>query len=206
MGFDGVDVVDVCAVATGSLSAVAVSRSADLLWIRDTSENAAPVVIRPTHVVGAVYRVLASSRHLFVLTSKALYVWFDLVDRALAGQFASPEIVRLVLPVNAIDMSLLDDQYLLLVMGGNAVMSLAITDIESQLPGKTATEFKSVISSGRFEKTSLDDVVKDWQPRTPSSGTSFLLESLPDFALKSLRSLRGLSVWNLIRPDQPRRL
>jgi hypothetical protein len=163
MGFEGIDVVDVCGVATGSLSAVAVSKTADLLWINDTSKNTAPVIIRPTHVEGAVYRVLATSRHLFVLTSKALYIWFDLVDRARAGQFASPDMVRLVLPIDAVDASLLDDQYLLLVMGVNAVTSLAIADIEGQLSGKPATDFMSSISSGSFEKTSLDDIDQDWQ-------------------------------------------
>jgi hypothetical protein len=163
MGFEGIDVVDVCAVSTGSLSAIAVSKTADLLWINDTSQNTDPVVIRPTHVEGAVYRALATSRHLFVLTSKALYVWFDFVNRAIAGQFASTEMVRLVLPIDAIDMYLLDDQYLFLVMGVNAVTSLAITDIEGQLDGKCATEFRSGISSGSFEKTALDDIDQAWQ-------------------------------------------
>jgi hypothetical protein len=145
------------------LSAIAVSKTADLLWINDTSQNTDPVVIRPTHVEGAVYRALATSRHLFVLTSKALYVWFDFVNRAIAGQFASTEMVRLVLPIDAIDMYLLDDQYLFLVMGVNAVTSLAITDIEGQLDGKCATEFRSGISSGSFEKTALDDIDQAWQ-------------------------------------------
>jgi hypothetical protein len=163
MRFEGIDVVDVCAVSRGSLSAVAVSKSADLLWINDTSKRLYPVVVRLTHVEGAVYKVLATSRHLFVLTSKALYVWIDFVGRALAGQLAGPDMTRLVLPIDAVDMSLLDDQYLLLVMGVNAVTCLAIADIEGQLANNSATEFRSGTGSGNFEKTSLDDIHQDWQ-------------------------------------------
>jgi hypothetical protein len=163
MGFEGIDVIDVCAVAAGSLSAVAVSKKADLLWINDTSQNIEPVVIRPKHVEGAVYKVLATSRHLFVLTSKALYIWFDFVDRTLKSQFAMPDMVRLVLHINAIDMCLIGEQHLLLVMGVNAITSLAIADIEGQLVGQSAIEFRTGNNSGRFEKTSLGGVDQSWQ-------------------------------------------
>ena len=163
MGFQGADVVDVCAAATGSLAAVAVSRTADLLWIKDTSSNVDPVILRPMHVEGAVYRVLAASRHLFVLTSKALYVWIDLVGRALAGQFAGPDMTMLVLPIDAIDMALIEDQYLLLVMGANAVTCLTLADIEDQSASKPATGFRRNGRSGSFEKTSLNDIHQDWR-------------------------------------------
>ena len=163
MGFEGIDIVDVCAVSPGSLSAIAISKSADLLWIKDTSKNTDPVVFKLTRVEGSVYRVLATARHLFVLTSKSLYVWINLVDRALVGQFGSPDMLRLVLPVDAIDMALVNDQYLLLVMGVNAVTRLAIGDIEDQLVGEPANGFNPGFTSGGVERTSLNDIAPVWQ-------------------------------------------
>lgn len=163
MGFKGIDVVDVCGVEAGSLSAVAISKTADLLWIKDTSQTVHPVVIRPTDVKGVVYRVLATSRHLFVLTSEALYTWFNLIGRALLGQFASPDTVRLVLPINAIDMSLINNQHLLFVMGTNSITSLELTEIEDRLEDKTATQFGSAFGHGSFEKTSFGDIHQDWR-------------------------------------------
>lgn len=160
---EGIEIVDVCAISPGSLSAIAISKTADLLWIKDTSKNTDPVVFKLTGVEGSVYRVLATARHLFVLTSKSLYVWIDLVDRALAGQFVSPDMMRLELPVDAVDMSLVDDEYLLLVMGVNAVTSLAIANIEGQLPGGQVNTSIPGFSSGGFEKTRLDEIAPEWQ-------------------------------------------
>ncbi len=163
MKFQDVDIVDVCAVVPGSLSAIAVSKTADLLWITDTSSNVEPVILRPMHVKGTVYRVLATSRHLVVLTSEALHVWIDLVGRALTGQFASPDMTMLVMPIDAVDMALIDDQHLLLVMGMNAVTCLTMADMERQFASRSAAGFRLGGSSGRFEKTSLDDIHQDWR-------------------------------------------
>jgi len=163
MGFVGIDIVDVCGVASGSLAAFAVSRTGDILWIEDSSKHQDPVVLRPKNIEGSVYRVLATPHHLFLLSSKALYVWFGLVDRASNGEFASPNMIRLVLPMDAIDMSLLGNDYLLLVMGANAVHCLPVKSLESQIVGNFHLEKTSGLTSGSLERATLEDVRQIWQ-------------------------------------------
>ena len=70
MGFEGIDVVDVCTVTPNSLAAIAITKTAELLWIEDTSKRDDPIVIKLTGLDGPVYRVVATPNHLLVLSSK----------------------------------------------------------------------------------------------------------------------------------------
>ena len=90
MKFEGVDVIDVCQVAPNSHAAIAISMRAEVLWIRDASRHDNPVAMRLSGIKGPVYRVLATQRHLFVLSSTALYVWIDLVEHVLFNDKAVP--------------------------------------------------------------------------------------------------------------------
>ncbi len=128
MRFEGLDVVDVCGVSSGSLSAVAISSRGEVLWLKDASKRDEPLVMR-SGVEGQVYRVLATTQHLFVLSSKALYIWSHLVESVLLNQDFTRESFPHVLPVEAVDMSLLNDDELMLVMGTNSIMGYKIDDI-----------------------------------------------------------------------------
>ena len=129
MRFEGLDVVDVCGISSGSLSAVAISSRGEVLWLKDVSKRDEPLVVRLTGIEGQVYRVLATTQHLFVLSSKALYVWSHLVESVLLNQEFAKQTVLHVVPLEAVDMSLLNNNELMLVMGTNSIRSFKIDDI-----------------------------------------------------------------------------
>jgi hypothetical protein len=163
MGFEGIDVVDVCGVAPNSLAAIAITKTGELLWIRDTSKRDAPIVIKPAKLDGPVYRVLATPQHLFVLSNKALYIWINFVARARSGQFISPDMVRLELPVEAVDMSLIEDKTLILVMGVNAISTFAISDLERQSTGEDVTQLGSDFTLSKQDNAGLSEIARVWQ-------------------------------------------
>lgn len=127
--FEGLDVVDVCGISSGSLSAVAISSCGEVLWLKDASKRDKPIAMRLTDIEGQVYRVLATNQHLFVLSSKELYVWSHLVESVLLNKEFAKQTVQHIVPVEAVDMSLLNDNELMLVMGTNSIKSFKIDDI-----------------------------------------------------------------------------
>ena len=129
MRFEGLDVVDVCGIASDSLSAVAISSRGEVLWLKDASKSDEPLVMRLPDIEGQVYRVLATKQHLFVLSSKALYVWSYLVESVLLNQDFPRQFFPHFLPVEAVDMSLLNNDELMLVMGTNSIKGFKIDDI-----------------------------------------------------------------------------
>jgi hypothetical protein len=161
--FEGLDVVDVCGISQGSLSAIAISPKAEVLCIRDTSKRDDPVAMRLGGIEGQVYRVLATPQHLFVLSSKALYVWVNLVDKVLYNKTTTPRSHPLVLPLEAVDMSLYDNEYLLLVMAVNAIMSVKISDLEKQASDQDTVTRLPKTSIEMSRKTEVEDFVPDWQ-------------------------------------------
>lgn len=163
MRFEGIDVVDVCPAAPNSHAAVAISMRAEVLWIRDASRHDDPLAMRLSGVEGPVYRVLATPRHLFVLSSKALYVWTDLVEHVLFNDKVVPNPSPLVLPVKAVSMSLIRDEQLLLVMSTNAVLSLAIIDFERESSADTDPHSFAILSPEMSQQTKLENFSPRWQ-------------------------------------------
>jgi hypothetical protein len=107
--------------------------------------------------------VLATPRHLFVLSSKALYVWTDLVERILFNDKAVPDPAPLVLPMKAVGMSLINNEYLLLVMGTNAVMSLAIGELDREPTVDTEPQSFAILSPEMSQRTKLEEFSPQWQ-------------------------------------------
>lgn len=163
MGFEGIDVVDVCAVMPNSLSAIAITKTAELLWIQDTSKCDDPIVIKMTAIDGPVYKVLATPDHLFVLSSKGLYAWVNLIACARTGRFVSPDMMRLVLPIAAIDMAVIDNKVLLLVMGVNAITSIAIADIENQSNSHAVVQSEPDFTFSKQSDAGLFEMNPIWQ-------------------------------------------
>lgn len=157
LGFAGLDVVDVCGVSRGSLSAVAISPTAEILWIKDTSKREDPLAMRLHGVEGQVYRVLATPQHLFVLTSSALYAFANLVGKVLYDKATTSSCFPFVVPMEAVDMSLYKNEYILLVMAANSIMSVRITDLEKQPSDQVG------ISIEMSQKTSVEDFDPKWQ-------------------------------------------
>lgn len=163
MKFEGIDVIDVCGVAPGSLSAIAISKKAELLWIKDTSKKEDPIALMLGGVEGRVCRVLATPLHLFVLSSKALYVWSNLVDRVLFGNTSAPKSLPLVIPMEAVDMTLIDGKYLMLVLAANGILNPSIADLERQPIDDDATALCSGFSNELSRRTTLEDLRPTWR-------------------------------------------
>jgi hypothetical protein len=163
LSFNGLDVVDVCGVAVGSLSAVAISPKAEVLWIKDTSKHDDPITTKMSGIEGHVYRVLATARSLFVLSSKALYVWTDLVEHVLFNKKHSSFLQPLVIPMEAVDMSLIDNEYLFLVLAVNGIASLKISDLEKQPFDQSGLDAESRLSIEMSQKTKMEDFVPRWE-------------------------------------------
>jgi hypothetical protein len=114
-------------------------------------------------VEGQVYRVLATSRTLFVLSSKALYVWKGLVDQVLFNKSENLRSQPLVIPMEAVDMSLFDNEHLFLVLAENGIASLAIKELERQPFNHDTTDYESRLSIEMSQKTNVEDFVPSWE-------------------------------------------
>ncbi|HTU27094.1 MAG TPA: hypothetical protein VMF30_16930 [Pirellulales bacterium] len=141
MTFKGLDVVDVCAVAHDSLSAVAISSGAEILWIKDASRQEDPVAMKLQGVGGTIYRVQATPQHLFVLSSDGVYAWEQLIPRLTDGDGPVSTDAPLVLPAEAIDMSVYGNERLLLVMAKNTVMQADIRALFSRPRSEGSASF-----------------------------------------------------------------
>ncbi len=163
MSFEGIDVVDVCAVMPNSLSAFAITKNAELLWIRDTSKRDDPTVIKLTGINGPVYKVLATQDHLFVLSSKGLYIWVNLVAHIRADTFVGQNMMRLERPIEAIDMSLIDNKVLLLVMGENSITSIDIAALGNQPVGQVFIRSEPDVRFNTQRDAGLVEMSPAWQ-------------------------------------------
>lgn len=157
VSFEGFDVIDVCGVVPGSLAAVAISPKAELFWIKDSSTQDDPVSMRLNGIEGRVCRVLATRKDLFVLSSKALYVWQDLVTKALFDSAVVPHPHPFVLPMEAVDMCLYNDNCLVLVLAVNGLIKVELSDLEKQMNDQVSvtrlfrgTDPPSFLSSSRL--------------------------------------------------------
>jgi hypothetical protein len=164
--FEGVDVVDVCPVAPDLQSAIAISIRGEVFWIRDVFQNDDPVAMKLNGIEGAVYRVLATRRHLFVLTSKRFYVWDNLVkDVLLNGRSARPT-DPFQLDVKAASMSLINQSRVMLVLGANEVLSFKADDFDETGVVGTQTESRGVPIIERSTGVEFVNLSPSWQ-RSP---------------------------------------
>jgi hypothetical protein len=127
--FPGVDVVDICPLEpeTESRAVAVLGRDGSLFLFPDVL-NKKSFTMKFETVQGVGYRILSSHGDIYVLTSKGLYVLGEL-----AGRFVRKELfsgvttpVR-VSPMQAVDMNLAHDRWLLVVQSG----SVARFDLEA---------------------------------------------------------------------------
>jgi hypothetical protein len=116
--FDELDVVDICAIGeAGSLAVAAIARNGALILLRDVFQDKHPLTMKFDNVTGTAYRLLSCRGHLFLLTSKAMYVLARFVDRFLAGEpVGSSTTPMLVMHMEGADANLCGDRWLLVVM------------------------------------------------------------------------------------------
>jgi hypothetical protein len=160
--FAGLDVIDVCGVSTGSLSAIAISPKAEVLWIHDSSTHNDPITTKMVGMEGKIYRVLATPRTLFVLTSKALYVWRGLVEEVFLQRSTHARLQPLVIPMEAIDMSMFNE-YLFLVLAENGIAELPLRDLEVSPVDQVATDRESRHSVEMSQHAQMEDFAPKWE-------------------------------------------
>ena len=97
-----------------------------------------------------------------MLTSVALYVWADLVTKVLCAQTERAQPYPLVLPLEAVDMSLYDE-HVLLVMATNAVSTLMLTALDKQPFDQFTDGGMPRPSLAMSENIELEDFVPDWE-------------------------------------------
>jgi hypothetical protein len=117
--FDGLDVVDVCTLNPGadSLAVAAVDRDGTLILFRDVLQDNKPVTMKFDTVEGTAYRLLSCRGHLYLLTSKGLYVLGKLAERFVGGESIEAATTPVLpLPMEAVDANLYKDQWLLVVL------------------------------------------------------------------------------------------
>jgi hypothetical protein len=121
--FEGLDIVDICELRPGvdSRAVAAVDRSGNLVLFRDVLKDKKPAIMRYDAIQGVAYRILSCRRDIYVLTSKALYVLADLAERFEAGEVVERATVHILkMPMEAVDINLCGDNWLLVVSPGDA--------------------------------------------------------------------------------------
>jgi hypothetical protein len=140
--FDGTDIVDVCRLDPDPRSSAiaALGRDGSLFFVRNALNELERVsTVKFRSVTGTAYRVLRGSNDVFVLTSAGLFVLSDLVRRFI--ERPTEEEVNtdiLALPMDAVDFSIVNDRWLLLVMP-DEVLKGDLEEIRRAKPGSAGT-------------------------------------------------------------------
>jgi hypothetical protein len=117
--FQGLDVIDVCAVGgePESPAVAAVGYDGTLILVRDALHDTNPVTMKYDTIEGTAYRVLSVQGHLFLLTSHALYGLMGLGERLLRGHIRDRSTTPIfVAPMDAVEANPVSDSELLVVM------------------------------------------------------------------------------------------
>lgn len=135
--FPGLDIVDVCSMGVGgnSLAAVAVGGDGTLILFTNVLTDKKPITMKFGKVTGKAYRVLSCRGHVFLLTSTAMYVMANLATRVLWGESMRGATTSvLVIPMEAVDATLIGESELLVVLGDNAVFQIDLAKLEMTIP------------------------------------------------------------------------
>jgi hypothetical protein len=116
---DRFDAIDICPLESGrkSLAVAVLGRDGSIVLFRDVLSDNKPITVKFKRVAGVAYRLLSHGGELYVLTSKAIYVLGKLVARFLAGELSSRVVTQILsVPIDAIDVNLALDRWLLAVL------------------------------------------------------------------------------------------
>ena len=121
--FDGLDVIDVCGIETGTFGAIAISAYKQVILLEDASNLDRAVTLQIEGIEGNIYRVLSANGHLFVLSNTGLYLFPNFVMEHLHGAPAL-RIVPIMFPISAIDMNMIGNEYLLVLLSNNNLLNI----------------------------------------------------------------------------------
>ena len=129
-----VDVVDVCGLGQ-SLSVAALGKNGTLILFRDIINDRDPFTFKFNAIEGVAYRVMSSRGHIFVLTSKGLYVLANFANRFLNGETMRNGVTQILpLPMTAVDANVHEDKHILVVTDKSDVLRVNIALIEQEIP------------------------------------------------------------------------
>ncbi len=148
----GLDIIDVCEIRPGTLATAAISIDGILMLFSDVLNSLHPITIKLGGIEGTVYRLLSSRGHLFVLTSKAMYAWLGLIDGLLDGNPIEENSVPVIMPMEAVDATLVRDTVLLVVMAVNEVRRIDIRTIEKLSSTRTDSFVRTTLTPTWLEK------------------------------------------------------
>jgi len=115
---EGVDAVDVCALGSpdSPLAVGAIGLDCSVFLLKNALEDVGPLALRFVGMQGNAYRILSTGGNIYVLTSDFLYVFVGLAERFLQGVNLGGTISVRAIPLQAVDMFLAYDQWLLVIM------------------------------------------------------------------------------------------
>src|SRR5262249_36154075 len=116
----GLDIVDVCPLGR-ELAVGAVAKDCTLGLFRDVLHDHPAFSFKFDNIKGTAYRLLRSQGHLFLLTSSSIYILEGLARRFLEGKTVERPMRIPRIPVEAVDMNLADDRWLLVVTADNVL-------------------------------------------------------------------------------------
>jgi hypothetical protein len=172
--FPELDAVDVCFVGEGSGSSAmaAVSRDGLLILTHDMLRDEKPVTMRLQNIKGRAYRLLSARGHLFLLTSSALYGLMNLGKRLLEGPPLGKFIIpKLVIQMDAVDASLIDDRWLMIVMPDD-VRRYDLDLIHASIPEDM---YDGEVRPFTLESAEAETVEQRWEVDTITTGVRELV-------------------------------
>jgi hypothetical protein len=112
-----VDFIDVCSISSNWPHAVVgLSLDRTLIFVRDLLAKERPQTLRLGALRGTPYSILSAGGHLFVLTSKELVVFPDLLPWYLSGEPSNRPFRYRYTPIQAVDAYIAYGQHLMVVM------------------------------------------------------------------------------------------
>jgi hypothetical protein len=133
MAFEGFDVVDVCPIGNPKMprAAAVLARDGAVAFFTDVTTDREPLTFRQEVIKGTAYRLVHGQGHMFLLTSIGVFMLYQAASRFIDGQLRKlSRTAVMTLPLEAIDINVAHNQWLLMVMH-NEVRGSAIAHLAS---------------------------------------------------------------------------
>jgi hypothetical protein len=144
--FEGLDVIDVCPLASDgdSLAMAALSSDGSIILFRDVLADDKPLTMKFKRVQGTAYRVLSYRGELYVLTSRGVYVLGKLAARFLADELHEDVLTQiLTIAMDPVDANRVE--HWLLVVMPEEVRRFDADWIHDNVPAQESQDHRSAL-------------------------------------------------------------
>jgi hypothetical protein len=156
------DIVDVAYLGTPDYphAVAAAGLHGELLLCRDIVRQEAPITLHYKNLAGRVYRVFAGHGHIFLLTSKAVYVLGGLATRLVQPAFDDQSWTPIMtIPMQTVDATIVNNKWLLAIMR-DEIHRYDLSDID-----KPISNFVDQGSLSDHREPFHQEVQQDWTSR-----------------------------------------